>query len=507
MNLNPTKLYFQCMIMLFGVLVFSSWALIENENLFNYQFNQKPNIQQNSEKYDILQWSDILQQNPFYSPSKNNQSLSQNTNFIEVEYQRSFWMWDFTNSLYYKVNTTLLSIGENCYIYMEKSCLAIVGEQAAIQQGDYICDEFDNIIYPRITNLAGHPNGTLGDIDGDPRVIILLSLNLISYYDQRNELNLEYSNQCEMFYIYYRTGISTVAHEFHHLIWFNNEMDEPHFTLEALAEYATYHAGYLNPLKNLTSRSALFLEHPEDSLLHWNMLNSIDYGGAYLFAFYIAEHYGVDILRNLIIEPADGAFGIENVLKRAGNNITFNELYLNWITALTLDELGFKNNLFGFENLDARVTKYTLVKDSSLIDEVKLYYYGFHVHKLQPSSDEFRVMIRKDLDKTIGLSIVFHDSLGWHVSQNLHNKGIKLIIQDISGSEIDDAYIITSYIFDQTPPLPHENGLGPFTYIEISIDSIKGNSLIPFLIISGSFTLILITVLIIIIKKKYGIKN
>jgi len=504
LNLNPTKLYFQFMIItfLFGVLIFSSWALIENANLFNYQFNQRPNIQQNSEKYDILQQSDILQQNPFYTPSKNNQSLSQNRNFIEVEYQRSFWMWDFTNSLYYKVNTTLLSIGENCYVYMEKSCMAIVGEQAAIQQGDYVCDEFDNIIYPRITNLAGHPNGTLGDIDGDPRIIILLSTNLISYYSQRNELNLDYSNLCEMFYIYYRTGISTVAHEFHHLIWFNNEMDEPHFTLEALAEYATYHAGYLNPLKNLTSRSALFLEHPEDSLLHWNMLNSIDYGGAYLFAFYIAEQYGVDILRNLITEPADGANGIENVLQRAGNNITFNELYLNWITALTLDELGFNNNLYGFKNLDARVTKYSLIRESSLNDEIKLYYYGFHVHKLQSPSNEFKVKIRKDLDKTIGLSIVFHDALGWHVYQNLHNRGIKLITKDIFGSEIDEMYIISSYIFDQTPPSPSENGLGPFTYIEIIIYTITGGSLIPFLIISGSFTLILIAIMIIIIKKK-----
>ncbi len=226
-----------------------------------------------------------------------------------------------------------------------------------------------------------------------------------------------------------------------------------------------------------------------------------------MFAFYIAEHYGVDILRNLITEPADGAYGIENVLRRAVNNITFNELYLNWITALTLDELGFNNNLYGFKNLDARVTKYSLIKESSLNDEIKIYYYGFHVHKLQSPSNEFTVKIRKDLDKTIGLSIVFHDALGWHVYQNLHNRGIKLITEDISGSEIDEMYIISSYIFDQTPPPPSENGLGPFTYIEIIIDTITGGSLIPILIISGSFTLILIAIMIIIIKKKYRLKN
>ena len=515
MKLITLKLHFRIVnfilliILSFGILT-TSYIFIGNEHLLDLQPNQKPkeiNSQQNSEKNDILQQSNLPQQNHFYPPSNNNQSLSQNKNFNEIGDQRAFWVWDFKSMSYYKINATLVSIGENCYIYMEDYCIAELGEQSAAIQGQNICDEFDYTIYPQIIDLAGHPNGTLGDIDGDPRIIILLSHNPISYYDQRNELQLEYSNQCEMFHIYYKTWIPTIAHEFHHLIWFNNEMDEPHFTLEALAEYAKYHAGYLAPYDNLTLQSDLFLAHPEDSLLYWNMLNSIDYGGAYLFAFYIAEHYGVDILRNLITEPADGAYGIENVLQKAGNNITFNELYLNWITALTLDELGFKNNLYGFENLDARVTKYSLIGESFLIDKVKLYYYGFHVHKLQSPSNEFTVELRKDLDKTIGLSIVFHDALGWHVYQNLHNKGIKLITEDISGSEIDEMYIISSYIFDQTPPPPSENGLGPFTYIEINIDTITGGSLIPFLIISGSFTLILIAIMIIIIKKKYRLKN
>ena len=515
MKLLITKLYFRIvnliLLIFLSIGIFtSSCIFIGNEHLFNYQFNQQlveNSLQKNSGKYDILQQSNFPLQNQFYPPSNKNQSLSQNKNFNEVGDQRAFWVWDFNSWSYYKINATLVSIGENCYIYMEDYCIEDLGEQAAALQGENICDEFDYTIYPQIIDLAGNPNGTLGDIDGDPRIIILLSHNPISYYDQRNELDLEYSNLCEMFHIYYRTWIPTIAHEFHHLIWFNNEMDEPHFTLEALAEYAVYHAGYLAPYDNLSPQSDLFLDHPEDSLLYWNMLNSIDYGGAYLFAFYIAEHYGVDILRNLITEPADGAYGIENVLQGAGNNITFNELYLNWITALTLDELGFRNNLYGYENLDARVTKYSLIRETSLNDKVKLYYYGFHVHKLQSPSNEFTVKIRKDLDKTIGLSIVFHDALGWHVYQNLHNKGIKLITEDISGSEIDEMYIISSYIFDQTPPSPSENGLGPFTYIEIIIDPITGGSLIPFLTISGSFTLLLIAIIIIIIKKKYKLKQ
>ena len=514
MKLITIKLHFRIVnfILLinffFGILT-ASCIFIQNEHLIDLQLNQKPketNSQQNSEKNDILRHSNLSQQNHFYSPSINTQSPSQNSTLLDVGDQRAFWIYEFSSSSYYKINATLISIGENCYVYMEDYCIAELGEHAAIKQTENICDEFDYTIYPRITDLAGHPNGTLGDIDGDPRIIILLSQNPISYYDQRNELQLEYSNLCEMFHIYYKTWIPTIAHEFHHLIWFNNEMDEPHFTLEALAEYAMYYADYLAPYDNLVPQVGIFLDHPEDSLLYWNMLKPIDYGSAYLFAFYIAEHYGISILRNLITEPADGSHGIELVLQRAGYNITFNELYLNWITALTIDELGFGNKLYGFENIDARVTKYTSVEVPLLNDKVRLYYYGFHVHKIQSPSNEFKIEIRKDLDKTIGLSIVFHDTLGWHVYQNLNNKETNLITDDISGSDIDEFYLITSYIFDQTPPPPSENGLGPSTYIEVIIDYITEDSIIPFLIIGGNFTLILIIIMIIIIKKSYKLK-
>ncbi|MFW9905256.1 MAG: hypothetical protein ACFFFH_13030, partial [Candidatus Thorarchaeota archaeon] len=153
----------------------------------------------------------------------------------EVGTQRTFWVWDFTAQTYYETNATIVARGEYCYIYMEGSCISEMGKTAAITQSETLCDEFDNIIYPRVTDLAGHPNGTVGDIDGDPRIVILVSHEFTSYYSQTNEQFLDYSNLCEMFYIYHELYnwpdllLRTIAHEFHHLIWFNNEMDEPQF--------------------------------------------------------------------------------------------------------------------------------------------------------------------------------------------------------------------------------------------------------------------------------------
>ncbi|MFX0079037.1 MAG: hypothetical protein ACFE8O_07335 [Candidatus Hermodarchaeota archaeon] len=400
--------------------------------------------------------------------------------FQEVGYQRTFWVYDFTASFFYEVTATLLAIGEYSLVFMENSCITELGELVAIGKTETIRDEFDSTIYPRITDLAGHPNGTLGDIDGDPRIVILLA-NCAHYYSERNELPFDYSNLCEMIYIHYRIQLmNVVAHEFHHLIWFNNEWDEPQFTLEALAQYAMYYAGYLEPYHNLAPQVANFLPHPEESLLYWNMYNEggmnavIDYGSSYLFAFYIAEQYGVEILRNLITEPADGPHGIEAVLQTAGYDITFNELYLNWITALTIDEPGFCNSLYGFENLDARITQYIPVSMLPLLNQsISLRYYGFYIHKLQYPPDNFTIQIKKSSNQTIGVSIASHDAFGWHIYQNLHDEEDTLIADSVMGNRIDVAFIITSYMLNHTPTTIRSDdiGLGPLTDIDISIIS------------------------------------
>ena len=359
---------------------------------------------------------------------------------------------------------------------METRCITELGEKNAEDMAKPMCNEFDNTIYPNVTDLAGHPNGTMGDIDGDPRIVILLSSNKAAYYSEANDIVHQYSNLCEMIYLYYKQYrwnwcLALMAHEFHHLIWFNNEWDEPPFMVEALAQYAMYYAGYFASYDDLAPQVEKFLSSPEDSLLYWNSDNSNDYGSAYLFAFYIAEHYGVDILRNLITEPADGPHGVEAVLQAAGFNITFNELYLNWITALTIDEVGFDENLYGFDNIDARITQYNIVDDFPLLDEtISLRYYGFYIHKLESPPDNLTIRINKSSNQTIGLSIALHDAFGWHVHQKIHDETNTIVIDDFMGHSSDVAYIITSYMLDHTPTtIKASYGLGPSTDIEISI--------------------------------------
>lgn len=392
-----------------------------------------------------------------------------------LEETRTFWAYSYLIGKYFQVKASLLGTGNFCYIYMDEECIPKIGKESIMAKIATICNEFDNIIYPRIIDLAGHPNGTMGDIDGDPRIFILF-LDCYNYYSEVNDIEHNVSNHCEMIYISYQLYrhqwlYPTIAHEFHHLIWFNNEWGEPPFTLEALAQYAIYHAGYLGPYENLVPQTASYLPHPENSPLYWT--NDQDYGSTYLFAFYIAEKYGVQILRDLIKEPLKGPEGIEVVLKAAGYNITFNELFMNWITALTIDKIGFENDIFGFVGLDARISNHEIIDDLPVINKsTPLNHYAFHIYKIESATDNFTFIVNKLPEQVIGIIFAVHDLFGWHIDQELQFEELDTISLSFSGSMIDEAYIITSYISENTPIAPNTREQGPSIAVEISIQGL-----------------------------------
>jgi hypothetical protein len=123
----------------------------------------------------------------------------------------------------------------------------------------------------------------------------------------------------------------------------------------------------------------------------------------------------------LITESAIGLQGIESVIQSAGYNITFNELYLNWITALTLDERGIDDHLFHFEGCNARITRYDLLNTLPVFNKtISVNHYTFSIHKLVSPPNNFTVSITTFPVVSLGMIFPIHDSLGWHVIRNLH---------------------------------------------------------------------------------------
>ncbi|MFX0108717.1 MAG: hypothetical protein ACFE7R_10555, partial [Candidatus Hodarchaeota archaeon] len=367
----------------------------------------------------------------------------------EIGDYRSFWAVDTDADEYYVVDACLLAIGNLCYIYFDDLVISIIGEEEANSRAETYRDEFDNHIYQWVTDLAGNPDGTLGDIDGDPRIYILIVEHRQSYYSQSNEVAGDHSNLCEMVYICYRTNnpLNTIAHEFHHLVWFNYEFDEVHFILEGVAEYATYHSGYL-PADNMTVRVQNFLEDIDDSFIYFEV-EAQDYGACYLFAFYLAEQYGVQFLRDIVQHGDDGAVGLETALDAAGHNISFNQLYLDWMTALTIDEQGFADNRYCLQGINATIQDYSTIESLPYQDDtLPLYCYGSKVYQLTSPSDNFIVEMSQPADDVAGISVAYRDIHGWHVQQ-VQKKGRAIL--NVSGDSIVTAHLVVSYLFDETP--------------------------------------------------------
>ena len=448
----------------------------------------------------------INQNEPLSSPIQ----LKYQTPAQDVGDTRSFWNFDFDEDVYYLIDAFLLAIGNSCYIYIEDSVIGILGEEEASDRAELYRDEFDTIIYPRVIDFAGHPDGTLGDIDGDPRIYILIMENRWSCYRQTNEIEAQYSNMCEMVYICYRTNnpLNTIAHEFHHLVWFNYEFDEVHFILEGLAEYATYYAGYL-PDHNETVRVPYILNDPNNSLIYFD-IEPEDYGASYLLAFYLAEQYGVQFLRDLVQHEDDGALGLETALNDAGHNISFNDLYMDWMTALTIDEQGFEDDRYCLHDIDATFQEFTTIESLPFQPEdVPLYCYGSEIYNIESPPDSFSIEMSQPGDGVAGISVAYRDVYGWHVQQ-IQMQG--RAIMNVSGDSIDTAHVIVSNLFAETPAGDIDFGPGSQEDVQILVYALEEVTSTPIsppvnndqtlvFVAGGMSFIIIISVLVISLRK------
>ena len=404
--------------------------------------------------------------------------------------ERSFWTIQSFSSYpytYIQITATLLAVGEHSYVYVANSIINSEGKSEAQSKAETYRDEFDDVIYPSDTLYFGSPDGYLGDIDGDPKVtMLLLSLDggVAGYFDPINEYVDSNSNQREMIYVDYgisdiQYSFAVIAHEFQHLIHFNHDQDELWFIDEGCSEFATYAAGYWAGNDNLTYFAEdNFANNPEDSLLYWNYDSEggydvrIDYGGAYLFIFYLAEKYGFQIIETLVAETTNGAQGVENALVDEEIPLTFNDLYLNWITALTIDAPEIGEGLYGFVNLDIQIKVETEISNVPTESNNELHrYYGIHVTKITSGSDNIFFEISGSDQYAIGFSIAILDSEGWHINQSISDVSTESKMEIIQGKDISRIYAITSLLDSDTPFVDSDNqfGLGPYEYLNLNL--------------------------------------
>ncbi len=225
-----------------------------------------------------------------------------------------------------------------------------------------VADEFDANIYPKIREYLG----TEPDIDGDPKVFIFLddirdttNSNLGYFYagNQLSRSSVSVSNEKEIVFLdIYRLYqdrnelMGTLAHEFSHMIMFNEAYYIKDGLLIGLAKWLEEGiTQYMQFLYNGKYSSNLdeFIHNPDTILVDdrasvWNGNNPFaNYGASFLWTYYAIEKYGYanipNFLKGVIRAKIDG--GVKNydsVLK--SSNTTFQKVFQDWVVANYLDK-------------------------------------------------------------------------------------------------------------------------------------------------------------------------
>jgi hypothetical protein len=315
---------------------------------------------------------------------------------------------DLTNQTTYQVSSTCKAFGQRCYVFVEDaSWNAGRVDQNAVDSVEIYFDRKTLVdtsrgIYQMDVDAFGDPP----DVDGDPKIIILLldikdtysgsGGYVVGYFDPVNELEPSShptSNKAEIYYLDtypldlkgesgLQEGLSTTAHEFQHMIHFNynkyNPSREP-FINEGCSLVAEVNCGY--PIY----RQSGYIDETNYYLFGWrsvsdpNVLN--DYSRAARFFTYIRDQVGIGVFRYIVSSTQNGVGCINDALAHYGS-ARFTDVLPNWFIANILNDTTV-NSLYGYRypHLPKAVsTEYFVPNTSGTNRSVERYaaqYYSF----------------------------------------------------------------------------------------------------------------------------------
>ncbi len=301
-------------------------------------------------------------------------------------------------------------------------------------QIDYIMDEFDNNIYPTMTDTfidAPALNGTNPDIwywqyifgddtltednitdmlfpTNDTGKMMIVVFNMIdeNWYDgyivedhraytagyywsliramyDRNVMHIDCYDWLNRIggnvsrpYLYE----ATIAHEYQHLL--HDEIDgaEESWVNEGLSMMAEFLCGYGISYDHISD----FIWYPDNSLTVWGDQNWMgpsqilaDYGAVALFNLYLYDHFGgTEMLQEIFTSQMQGIEGVNEAFLNMGyNRLSFDAVYRDWRLA----------NLFTFNMMDTNNPLYTYDPDLISIYDIGHYIWGMN----WPAGDNF----------------------------------------------------------------------------------------------------------------------
>jgi len=255
-----------------------------------------------------------------------------------------------------EVSAMLVRITNQLLFYIEEEWwekLEPAGKGKIAQAMIDLSAEFERKIYPELTSAFGHVPEHPADKSGKISVLFhRMKKDAGGYFrtgDQYLKLQYPLSNERNIIYL----NISRIeepllpsylAHEFIHLITFNQKQNlrnvsEETWLEELRAEFAPSFLNYNKEYKDsyLEKRVKVFLDYPGESLVRWRNRLS-DYGVINLFAQYLVDHYGVEILLDSLHSNKTGIESINYALAKNNFQEDFAQVFTDWTVALLIND-------------------------------------------------------------------------------------------------------------------------------------------------------------------------
>lgn len=255
-----------------------------------------------------------------------------------------------------RISATLLKISPHLYFYIDSkwfNSLSSSQQSEVYSSLANLSQEFENKIYPTLVSYFG--SEPKPGIDGDFHITVLvhpMKEKTGGYFNSGDcyfKAQYPTSNEREMFYLNatYLTSPqakSYLSHEFLHLITFNQKekilgVQEEIWLNELRSEIAPTILGYDDVYtgSNLQTRVHDFLSSPTDSLTEWQNKEA-DYGVLNLFAQYLVDNYGIDILIDSLKSEKTGILSLNESFRKKGFNVNFSQVFTDWTITVAAND-------------------------------------------------------------------------------------------------------------------------------------------------------------------------
>jgi hypothetical protein len=263
--------------------------------------------------------------------------------------KQKFWVTNNDTATSFQVDATLVYITEHAYFWVED------GVKYDQKDAEALVDTFTEKMYPTDREFFG--SEWFPGVDEDPHIYILYTRGIgaavagyFSSVDSFPPDAAEYSNAHEMFVFNadnsplddsYTYGV--LAHEFQHMIHFNQDRNESSWINEGFSELAMLLNGY-----TVGFADNEYASDPDIQLTDWGSnpgTNGPHYGSSFLFLTYFLDRFGEEATKMLVHDQQNGMDSVDDVLKAVnatdpvtGKSITANDLFMDWaVTNYLLD--------------------------------------------------------------------------------------------------------------------------------------------------------------------------